>query len=128
MSPAMTDTHDKPSPPDAAHRRDDLIATLRSALAQDASAEARSAGASACRAILGVLDSSSRAATAPAPPSSPSSPTSPIAAVLGAVTSMPREQILELVVGGLRSMLTQRAPTYLPRPAPAPARGSGGKP
>jgi len=109
-------------PPDTAHRFDDLITAIRSALAQDAAADARSAGAIACRAILGVLDPSSRTTTPPAP-TSPTSPTSPIAAVLGAVTSMPREQILEFVAGGLRSMLTQRAPTYLSRPAPSPTAG-----
>ena len=118
----MTDTQDKPNPPTTAHRLDDLITAIRSALAQDAAADARSAGASACRAILDVLDPSSRTTTPPAPasPPAPTSPMSPIAAALGAVTSIPREQILEFVVGGLRSMLTQRAPTYLSRPAPSP--------
>ena len=43
---------------------------------------------------------------------------------LGAIGSMPREQLLELVVGGLRSMLAHRAPTYHARPVPAPTRST----
>jgi hypothetical protein len=115
----MTDTQDKNIPSETAHRLDDLFTAIRGALAQDAAVDARSAGALACRTILGVLDPSSRS-TAPSAPASPTSPTSPLTNVLGAIGSIPREQIVELLVGGLRSILTQRRPTYLTRPAPPP--------
>ena len=119
----MTDTQDKPNPPDTAHRLDDLISTIRSALAQDAAADARSAGAIACRAILGVLEPPATRTVSPAAPSSP------IGAALGAIGTIPREQLLEFVVGGLRSIFAQgSAPAYRSRPAPAPPRGSGGEP
>jgi hypothetical protein len=119
----MTDTQGKPNATETAHRLDELVTTIRGALAQDAAGDVRSAGALACRAILGVLDPSSRSTT-PAP-SSPSSPTSPFTAALGAIGAIPREQILEFIVGGLRSVLTQRGPSYLTRPAPAPTRTPG---
>ena len=120
----MTDTQGKPNATDTAHRLDDLFTTIRGALAQDAAGDVRSAGALACRAILGVIDPSSRATT-PSAPTSPGSPTSPLTAALGAIGSIPREQILEFIVGGLRSVLTQRGPSYLTRPAPAPTRTPG---
>jgi hypothetical protein len=119
----MTDTQDKPTPPATAHRLDDLITAIRSALAQDAAADTRSAGAIACRAILGAIEPS-----APRVPS-PAAPSSPIGAALGAIGSIPREQILEFVVGGLRSIFAQSsAPAYRSRPMPAPSRGSSGEP
>lgn len=119
----MTDTQDKPNPPATAHRLDDLITAIRSALAQDAAADARSAGAIACRAILSVLEPPAPRAAVPAAPSSP------IGAALGAIGSIPREQVLEFVMGGLRSLFAQRAvPAYHSRPKPAPPRGSGGEP
>jgi hypothetical protein len=118
----VTDTQDNPKPSDLTQRLDDLFTAIRGALTSEAPADARSAGAIAARAILGALESSStRSAT-------PTAPTSPFAAALGALGSMPREQLLELVVGGLRSMLTQRAPTYRARPAPTPTRRADSEP
>lgn len=133
----MTDTSDNSSTSDNTNRLDELVTTIRAALAQDAGADARSAGAIACRAILGALDPTSRPTTgfSPAPPSPAARPsttaspttTSPIATLLGAVGQIPREQLLE-VIGGLRWLLGQQGPTYLTRPAPAPARPQGGGP
>jgi hypothetical protein len=102
---------------------DDLITAIRSALAQDAAADVRSAGAIACRAILGVLDP-----PAPRAPS-PAAPSSPIDAALGAIGTIPRDQLLGFVMGGLRSIFAQSsAPAYRSRPTPVPPRGSGGEP
>ena len=129
----MVDEHIKH---DAAEntRVDELVATIRAALAPDAGTEVRSAGAIACRAILGALDPASRAnAGLSAIPASPAvtSPTStsagsasPIAALLGTIGQIPRDQLLE-VVGGLRWLLGQQGPTYLTRPTPI-ARPPGG--
>jgi len=131
----MTDTSDNPSTSDNTNRLDELITTIRAALAQDAGADARSAGAVACRAILGALDPTSRptAGFSPAPPSPAAKPsttaspasTSPIATLLGAVGQIPREQLLE-VIGGLRWLLGQQGPTYLPRPAQPTTRPQSG--
>ena len=133
----MADTQDKPTPNDNAPRLDELLTTIRSALAQDAGQDARSAGAVACRAILGALDPASRpgapftpvsppAASASTSPSA-SAPTSPIAALIGAIGQIPREQLLD-VIGGLRWLLGQPGPNYLTRPMPAPPPSSGGGP
>ncbi|HEU4735374.1 MAG TPA: hypothetical protein VFT22_46100, partial [Kofleriaceae bacterium] len=78
----MADTHDTPNSSDPAHRVDDLLTSIRAALAQDATSDVRSTGALACRTILGVLDPSSRVTTHPAS-ATPSSPSSPLAAALG---------------------------------------------
>jgi hypothetical protein len=147
----MTDPQDKSNPPDHAHRVDELLNAIHGALAQDAGADARSAGAVACQAILGVLDPTSRASggagtpspmsTSPAATSpiatllgafrqlpataSTSTSTSPIAALLGAINQIPREQLLE-AIGGLRGLLGQQGPTYLTRPRPPPMRPAGG--
>jgi hypothetical protein len=103
---------------DTAHRTDELVAAIHAALASDASPDARSAGASACRAILRELE--------PAPPRNgapPSSPASmltgtPLGAALGALTSIPREQVLEFLVSGLQAVLGQGSrPAYRPAPA-----------
>jgi len=150
----VSDTTDNPKSPDPAPRLDDLLAMIRGALSQDATAEARSAGALACRAILGALDSTSRAsapaAASPSPAvtsSTASSPfatllgalaqtplatsdtaTSPVGTLLGAIRQIPREQLVEAVVGGLRSLLSSSGPTYLPRPMPTPTRRPDGVP
>jgi hypothetical protein len=146
----MSDPQDKSDPPDHAHRLDELLNAIRSALAQDAGADARSAGAVACQAILGVLDPTSRASggagtpsrmsTSPAatspiatllgairqlPATAASTSTSPIAGLLGAISQIPREQLLE-AIGGLRGLLGQQGPTYLTRPTPPPMRPAGG--
>jgi hypothetical protein len=119
----MTDTQDNTKPLDPAQRLDDLFAAIRNALASEAPADARSAGAIACRAILGVLEPPAPRAAVPAAPSSP------IGAALGAIGTIPREQLLEFVVGGLRSIFAQSsAPAYRSRPTPMPPRGSGGEP
>ena len=118
----MTDMPDTPKPSDLSQRLDDLFTAIRGALTSEAPAEARSAGAIAARAILGALDPSTRAGAATAP-------TSPITTALGALGSIPREQLVEFVVGGLRSVFAPSSPpAYRSRPAPAPPRAAGGEP
>jgi hypothetical protein len=140
----MTDSQDKSNMSDTASRLDEMLLTIRTALAQDAGPDARSAGTLACQAILGVLDSTSRphAPAAAGPPASTSSiatllnaigrspattssTSSPVAALLGAISHISREQLLE-AVGGLRWLFGQQGPTYLARPAPAPPPSPGG--
>lgn len=116
----MSDPNDN-STPDVASRNDELMAAIRTALAADASPEARATGASACRAILrGLEPAQPRNA---APPSSPASMLAgtPLGAALGALNSIPREQILEYLVSGLRAVLGQGSPpTYRPAPVHRP--------
>src|ERR1043165_1830565 len=116
----MSDLNDNNA--SAASRTDELVSALRTALPADASPETRAAGASACRAILrGLEPAQVRNA---APPSSPNSPASmlagtPLGAALGALNSMPREQILELIASGLRAVLGHGSPpTYRAAPGP----------
>lgn len=122
----MSDLNDN-NTSDTASRNDELIAAIRTALATDASPEARATGASACRAILrGLEPAQVRNATPPSSPSSPSSPASmlagtPLGAALGALNSVPREQILELLVSGLRAVLGHGSlPTYRAAPIHRP--------
>lgn len=116
--------HETPSAPPGI---DDLFTALRSALANDATPEVRSAGANACRVMLGALDPASlrNAARPPtAPPTSSALGGSPLGGVLGALGSIPREQIVEFLVTGLRSFLTPSAPTYHLRPMPPTKPGT----
>jgi hypothetical protein len=117
--------HETPSVPPAI---DELLTALRSALANDASPEVRAAGANACRAMLGALDPAAlrNAARPPAaPPTSPALGGSPLGAALGALGSIPREQIVEFLVTGLRAFLAPNAPTYHLRPMPVPSTNAG---
>src|SRR5690242_8330371 len=88
----VRDATDSPNSSDPALRLDELVETLRAALTQDAGAEVRSAGALACRTILGALDPTGRTGDSSAMPRSPAvtSPTatSPIVALLGALGQM----------------------------------------
>lgn len=146
----MTDPQDKSNPPDNPHRLDELLNAIRSALAQDAGSDARSAGAIACQAILGVLDPKSRSTTATGTPSSASTPptttsplatllgairqmpatagstsTSPFASLVGAIGQIPREQLFGFI-GGLRSLVLQPGPAYLSGPTRPPMRPASG--
>lgn len=79
-----------------------LIAAIRSAVTRGASPETRTAGATACRSILTVLEAKpgEPLAAAPAPATSP---TSPIASLLSQpgflskLAAMSREQLLDLL-------------------------------
>ena len=115
----MSDPNDNHSP-DAASRNDDLISAILTALAPDASPEARASGLGACRAILRSLEPPPTRNGAPG--SSPASMLAgtPLGTALGALSSIPREQILGFLVGGLRAMLGQGAPNYRAAPLHRP--------
>ena len=121
----MSDTTDSLKLSDPTTHVDELLATVRAALAQDAAAEVRSAGTLACRAILRALDPAARTSTpvvfspAPNPTAFPAS--SLITSVLATIGTIPREQLLELV-GGLRWLFGGQGPTYLSRPTLPPTR------
>ena len=79
-----------------------LIQTIRAATTDGASDEARAAGAAACRTLLGVLEARCGDSFA-LPQASP--PASPIAAVVGAVRHLPAEQVLDLLIAKLRTVM-----------------------
>jgi hypothetical protein len=132
----MSDTTTNTTPPDPATGVNELLATIRDALAEDVGADVRSAGALACRVVLGMLDPPSRGSDtpSPSPASISSSVTSPLASLLSAIGrppstppgpgSIPREQLLGLLAGALRSVLSQSEPMY--RTAPTGLRPPDG--
>ena len=79
----------------------DPIEAIRAAIADGATAEARTAGAAACRAILGALEASAGQPMATATPID----TSQIASIVGALRGVPAEQLLDLAIAKLRSAL-----------------------
>jgi hypothetical protein len=103
----MTDTQDTSSPSDNPHPLDDLIASIRAAVAPNASADVRAIGATACRSILTALEAQAGQPLAAAP----FAPASTLAGMLSAFASMPREQLLDLVIAKLRAALPPGTPT-----------------
>jgi len=87
-------------PTETAHPLDDVIATIRASVAPRASTDARTAGATACRTILTVLEAKpgeslaggSLGAPITAPP--PGSPLGGLAAQLGA---LPRDKLIDVI-------------------------------
>src|SRR5262249_62354854 len=79
-----------------------LVASIRAAVAKGATAETRTAGATACRSILTVLEAKPGQSLA-AEPQRPASPASPIAALLkqpgflNQLAAMSRDQLLDLL-------------------------------
>jgi hypothetical protein len=103
----MTDTQDTPSPSDNPHPLDDLIASIHAAVAPNASADVRAIGATACRSLLTALEAQAGQPLAAAS----SAPASTLAGMLSAFASMPREQLLDLLISKLRAALPPGTPT-----------------
>lgn len=83
---------------------DTLLDSIRAALASDATAETRAAGASACRTILTALDATPGAPLGAVPVVAPS----PLAAAIaGVVRSTPPEQLLDLLIAKLGGLAQQ---------------------
>jgi hypothetical protein len=82
---------------------DTIIETIRAAIAEDASDEARHAGAAACRAVLAQLEPTASAAPQPVEATAAIDPT--IAAIAATVRGMPVEQLLDLAIARLRAAL-----------------------
>ncbi len=97
--------HTEPAPPsapdDVAAPLAALIASIRTAVGKGASAEARTAGATACRSILTVLEA--KPGQPLASTAQPAGPASPIAALLkqpgflSQLAAMSRDQLLDLL-------------------------------
>lgn len=102
-TPATPDAIDPPNPLDG------LIASIRASVAPGVSAEARAAGATACRAILTALEAQVGQPLAAAPPAS-SSPALQLLSMLPQLAAMPREQLL--------ASLRDKFPAGAPSPKP----------
>lgn len=85
-----------PIPVDRATLLDELITSIRAAVLPEASAQARAAGAAACRTILAALDTPVGQPLANAPPAA-TSPISPLRGLLSQLASMSREEIFEFL-------------------------------
>lgn len=99
------------SPTETASRPDELapplvslIASIRAAVTRDASADARAAGATACRSILAVLEAkpgqplaAAAQATAPASPASPLATLLSQPGLLSKLAAMSREELIGLL-------------------------------
>ena len=110
-----------PEPDDIAPPLAAMIASIRSAVVPNASPPARTAGASACRSILIVLEAKPGQPLIAAPPA-PTQPQSPLASLfslpgLTQLAAMSREQLLDLVkqVTGAASPRTQPPALGAPR-------------
>ena len=79
---------------------DELIESIRAAVAAEASPEARAAGANACRTILTALE-----AVAGEPLTSAVATPSPIAAAVAMLRGVPPDQLLDLAIARLRAAL-----------------------
>jgi hypothetical protein len=89
----------------------ELLDTIRTAIAADASAEAKQAGAAACRTLLAALE-----AKAGDPLVSASAPTaSPIANAIAMLRGMPVDQVLDVAISRLRAAIPagESAPSVL---------------
>jgi hypothetical protein len=80
------------------------LETLRAALADGATPDQRAAGVTACRAILAALESNPGESMSVTPPSMPAAPPvqPPLQLALGGLSL---DQVLDLAIGKLRSML-----------------------
>jgi hypothetical protein len=111
-----------PDPDDIAPSLATLIAAVRAAVTRSATADARAAGANACRSILTVLDAKPGQPLGAAPQPA-ASPTSPIASLfsqpgfLSKLAAMSRDQLLDLV-----KQITGSLPARAPGPTTAGPR------
>lgn len=90
-----------------------LIENIRLATASEATDEVRAAGAAACRTILIALEA--KPGEALAPPSAPVVSDSPIAAVVAGLRGVPVDQLLDLAIAKLRTLVPVDATPIAPR-------------
>jgi hypothetical protein len=93
-APGAPERSDEPAPLDR------LISSIRASVAPGVSAEMRSAGAAACRALLTALEAQVGQPLMPGAPATlatPATPAATLASLLTQLASMPREQILEFL-------------------------------
>jgi hypothetical protein len=103
---------------------DELLQSIHAAVAADASPDVRRSGASACRTILTSLEATQGHRLEVSPINA-----SQIASVVGALRGVPTDQLLDIAISRLRSMLPTDGPTpdlkpfkcrVIPLPATSP--------
>jgi hypothetical protein len=84
---------------------EELLASIQSGVLADASPEARASAVSACRTIISVLEAT------PGQPIVASAPinSTQIASMVGALRGVPPDQLLDLAIAKLRSVLPEGA-------------------
>lgn len=96
---------------------ENLLEAIRAAVADNASDDARSAGAQACRTILTALEAKAgEPLTTAAPAIDPNAPVVQVAQMVSALRTVPVEQLLDLAIAKVRAALP--AGTERPRAAP----------
>lgn len=80
-----------------------LIAAIRAGMEQTASADARAAGASACRTLLAVLEA--KPGQPLATPNAASVPASSVQTIVTLLRNAPPEQLLDLAIAKLRTLV-----------------------
>ena len=116
--PAIQNAAPAPSAPEPSGESaplDRLISSIRASVAPGVSAETRSAGAAACRALLTALEAQVGEPLMPGVPATLRTPATTLASILTQLASMPREQILEF----LRDRFPAAAPSATPVRPPA---------
>ncbi|HEX4453121.1 MAG TPA: hypothetical protein VH143_19755 [Kofleriaceae bacterium] len=103
---------------------ENVIESIRAAVATDATHEARVAGITACRTILATLEGRAGEPMVSAAPMNPSA----IASVIGTLRGVPADQLLDLAIAKLRSALPAGAEVARVEPlkfhlVPAPVLG-----
>lgn len=85
-----------------------LIDAIRAATAENSSSEARAAGAQACRSILTALEANAgeTLAVAQPPAAAPVAAAASVATVVSALRGMSADQLLDLAITRLRSIVT----------------------
>jgi len=85
---------------------ENLIESIRSAIAVDATDEARAVGAQACRTILVALETpAGTPMNVPTSSTALAEPRSPLEAAVSALRGVPPEQLLDLAIARLKAAL-----------------------
>ena len=95
---------------------ENLIETIRAAVAEGAPAEARAAGANACRVLLTELDPQPAGPSAAQQPQP--QPNLPIGAIVAAIRGMPADQLADLLIAKLRTLVPGDAAAISPPARP----------
>jgi len=115
----MSESNDNKST-DTGSSNDDLVSAIRAALGPDASSEARTNAAHACRTILRGLEPTPARNGSPATSPAAMLAGTPIGNALSALGSLPRDQVLQLLATGMRVLFGQGSPSYRAAPLHRP--------
>lgn len=81
-----------------------MMDAIKAAVADNSTAETRAAGAAACRTLLAVLDAKAGEPIAQPAPTAPA-PSSPVAAIATTLRGVPLDQLADLLIAKLRTLV-----------------------